>query len=104
MPATTPTQVSPYSSFYASTKDVNYVFSTVAGADSYALGIAAYKEVKEVWGYKLWKKLTVKPKPADIAAGQITVKVKGHTVGTEYEWTVQSMNFDHPKPDPCLYP
>jgi hypothetical protein len=108
MPAATPTMVLPttssYYSFTPTTKDVNYVFSTVSGADSYALGIAAYKEVKDVWGWKLWKKLTVKPKPADIAAGQITVKVKGHTVGTSYEWTVQSMNFDHPKPDPNLYP
>jgi hypothetical protein len=100
----TPTMVSPSSSFTAETKDVNYIFSTVVGADSYALGISAYKESKGVGTYKLWKKLTVKPSAADVNAAQITVKVKGHTINTAYEWSVQSLNYDHPKPDPNLYP
>jgi hypothetical protein len=102
--ATAPTQLSPSSSFAAEAKDVNYTFSTVVGADSYALGISAFKESTGGGAWKLWKKLTVKPKPADVTAGQITVKVKGHTIGTEYKWSVQSLNYDHPKPDPNLYP
>lgn|GEM_PF-3513061 len=107
--AATPTMYSPttdsYTSFLAETKDVNYTFGTVVGATGYALGISVYQESKEVWSWKLWKKVTVKP-PADPNATTITVKVTGHTVDPNvmYEWSVQSLNLDHPKPDPNLYP
>jgi hypothetical protein len=99
--AATPTMFEPttnsYTAFYPDTKDVNYVFSTVVGASSYALGISVFKESAEGGAWKLWKKVTVKP-PTDPNAATITVKVKGHTIDAEYEWSVQSLNFDHPKP------
>ena len=96
--ATAPTQLSPSSSFTASAADVNYSFSTVVGADSYALKISSFKESKGVGAWKLWKKLTVKPSAADVNDAVVRVKVKGHKVGTQYQWTVQSLNYDHPKP------
>ncbi len=101
--AATPTMESPtsykYTSFNASAKDVNYTFSTVVNADSYSLGIYCHKPKTATGSYKLWKKLAIKPKVADVNAGEITVKVKGHTVdpNTTYEWSVQSLNYDNPK-------
>jgi hypothetical protein len=108
MAATIPTMVSPTtspsSSFTAYDKEVDYIFTPVAGADSYALGISTWKETKGVGAWKLWKKLTVKPSAVDPNTGQINVTVKGHTLNGSYEWSVQSLNYDHPKPDPNLYP
>jgi hypothetical protein len=98
--ATVPTMVSPttssYTSFPAEAKDVSYVFSTVVNADSYSLGIYSYREAKG--DYKLWKKVAVKSSAADPNTATITVKVKKHTIGRYYEWSVQSLNYDHPKP------
>jgi hypothetical protein len=94
----TPTMVSPYSSFTAYDKEQNFTFSTVVGADSYALGISVYKESKTGGAWKLWKKLIIKPSAADASAGTITVTVKGLTLNGSYEWSVQSLNYDHPKP------
>jgi hypothetical protein len=97
--AATPTMVTPSSSYFTATdKEQSFTFSTVAGADSYALGIYAFKESKTGGAWKIWKKITIKPKPADISAGQITITVKGLTLNASYEWTVQSLNYDHPKP------
>jgi len=87
----------PYTSFTATDKEQDYTFGTVAGASGYGLGISTYKESKTGGAWKVWKKVTVKP-PADANATTVTVTVKGHTVGTAYEWSVQSLNFDHPKP------
>ena len=94
-----PTMITPsYSSFVPSDKEQSFTFSTVAGADSYALGIFVWKESKTGGAWKVWKKLTIKPKTADLTAGQITVTVKGLTLNASYEWSVQALNFDHPKP------
>lgn len=107
--AGTPTMVSPTTSssysFTATDKEVHYIFGTVVGADSYSLGIYAFKQPKTGIGtYKLWKKLAIKSSAADPNTGQVTVTVKGHTLDAAYEWSVQALNYDHPKPDPNLYP
>lgn len=94
--AAIPDMVSPDDSFIATDKEVDYTFGTVPGATGYALGISTFKESAEGGAWKLWKKVMVKP-PAD-ANATITVTVKGHTLDAEYEWSVQSLNFDHPKP------
>jgi len=99
--AAIPTLVSPDSSFTAADKEQDFTFGTVVGADSYSLGIYAFKEPKkegDVGTWKIWKKLTVKPSAADPNTGQITVTVKGLTLNGSYEWSVQSLNYDHPKP------
>ena len=89
----TPTLVSPYSSFTAADKEQDFIFSTVAGADSYAMGISAYKTSKTGGAWKIWKKLTIKPSAADPNTGQITVTVKGLTPNGSYEWSVQGAEF-----------
>ncbi|MGD0573569.1 MAG: C39 family peptidase [Sedimentisphaerales bacterium] len=92
----TPTLVSPYSSFTATDKEQDFIFDTVVGADAYALGISAQQPKTGTW--KLWKKLTVKPSAADPNTGTITVTVKGLTLNGSYEWSVQALNYDNPKP------
>jgi hypothetical protein len=96
--AVAPTPYTPttsFTTFYAAATDVNYTFSTVVGADKYAMQIWRYCPDDLIW--KVWKKLTIKaPTDSDV----IEVIVKKHVIDTtEYLWQVQSLNFDTPKPD-----
>jgi hypothetical protein len=93
----TPTLVTPsYSYFTASDKEQDFTFGTVVGADSYSLGIYAYRAAKS--DYKLWKKLAIKSSAADPNTATITVTVKGLTLEASYYWSVKSLNYDNPKP------
>ena len=97
--AATPTPYSPttyYGSFTAEDGEVTYSFSTVVGANKYALAVSVFDTKKE--SMKLWKKLVITPTAEDINAAVIDVTVKGHKVGESYTWSAQSLNYDHPKP------
>jgi hypothetical protein len=97
--AATPTPYEPttyYGSFTAFDGEVIYSFSIVTGADKYGLAVSAYDETKGTW--KLWKKLVITPTAEDVNAAVVDVTVKGHKVDGTYTWSVQSLNYDHPKP------
>jgi hypothetical protein len=91
-----PTQLSPSASFTADATEKTYSFSTVAGADKYGLAVSFYDTKKE--SMKLWKKLVITPTAEDVNAAVVEVTIKGHKVDTYYEWSVQSLNYDNPKP------
>jgi hypothetical protein len=86
------TIVSPSSYFVATNKSQTYVFDAGVNASSY------YIVITDNTKGKVFKKLTVKPPKANPNASPLSVKVTGHTVGHYYSWTIESLNFDHPKP------
>lgn len=90
-----PEQLTPSSSFTAASKKISYKFTAAVNATKYAMKIYRQNSKGE---WKRWKKLKVKPSKKDPTATILEVKVKGHKIGAEYIWYVQSLNYDRPKP------
>jgi len=86
----TSTLASPFRYFTAGESSVTYTFNAALNATSYAVFISREGS--------LWKKLTVKPSADNPGAGTLSVTVKGHVVGDQYDWFVVPLNYDHPKP------
>lgn len=84
--------VTPGSYFYASTSAITYEFDAGLNATSY------YIVIRDNTTGKVFKKLTVQPPKNNPHASPLSVKLTGHKVGHDYSWTIESLNFDHPKP------
>jgi hypothetical protein len=88
--------LTPSASFAATNATMFYSWTAGISATSYSVAIYAFHAKKDV--YKLWKRVTVKPPAKNPTEATLSVKVGGHKKGAEYEWTVESLNYDHPKP------
>ena len=82
-------QVSPNSSFTPSTKTVTYQWKQASNASSYRLKI--YKSGR------LWINRLVKPPKSDPGAAILETTVHNHNTKLNYNWTITSLNYDHPK-------
>jgi hypothetical protein len=87
-------------SFTATNATMTYSWTNGINATSYSVAIYAYNTKKET--YKLWKRLTVAPPAKNPHETILSVKVGGHTKNDLYEWTIESLNYDHPKPTSTL--
>jgi hypothetical protein len=83
-------------SFTATNSTMTYSWTAGLNASSYSVAIYSYST--KTFRYSLWKRLTVSPPAKTPNAPTLSVKVSGHTKNATYEWTVESLNYDHPKP------
>lgn len=91
-------QIDPSGSFTPSASQVTYQWSKASNASKYALVIYQTKNGKT----KLWRKLVVKAPKGDTSI--ITKTIKGHSTAASYFWSVEALNFDHPKPSTLTSP
>jgi len=92
-PPQPPTIIGPSATGFSATSTVTtYQWGAGPGATSYVLEIFS--------NGRLFRKLTVKPPANDPTEATLQVNVSRHVVGREYTWQIQSLNYDHPKPDP----